>query len=344
MPSNVIYTRPANFPDMGIESDGHVHGDLKEWRGSQPGALVDTDKLPSSVQHMADAVITAAKIASNAITAAKLASDSITSDELASSASDQIRDAILDRVLSSNHDASDTPGAFLQQLDAAISSRSSHSAGAVWSEATRTLTANTNLNDPTAASIADAMWEEPHADHTTSSTFGGRIQLITTNTADTNAKVATLAGRITSSLFDGITSLAEWLGLLAGKQTGDATARTEIRATGAGSGTYDETTDSQEAIRDRGDAGWTSGTATISESDKNDIRDKVLKGKLSDVPAAEEGSLIVNTQAILYIERFEEGGDKKIRVVDLNGDEVITRTLTTTDTPTYVTGTESDSS
>jgi len=59
-----------------------------------------------------------------------------------------------------------------------------------------------------------------------------------------------LVTRITSSLFSGITSLAQWLGLLAGKQTGNSTARTEVRATGAGSGTFDETTDSQEALRD----------------------------------------------------------------------------------------------
>ena len=41
---------------------------------------------------------------------------------------------------------------------------------------------------------------------------------------------------------------------MAGKQTGNATARTEIRSSGAGSGTFDETTDSNEAMRDRGDA------------------------------------------------------------------------------------------
>ncbi len=44
----------------------------------------------------------------------------------------------------------------LSNLDAAISSRSSHSAADVWTATTRTLTANTNLNDPTAAAIATA--------------------------------------------------------------------------------------------------------------------------------------------------------------------------------------------
>ncbi len=59
-----------------------------------------------------------------------------------------------------------------------------------------------------------------------------------------------LVTRITSTLFSGITSLAQWLGAIAGKQVGNSTARTEIRATGAGFGTFDETTDSQEALRD----------------------------------------------------------------------------------------------
>jgi hypothetical protein len=72
--------------------------------------------------------------------------------------------------------------------------------------------------------------------------------------------VTTLLGRVTSTLFSGITSLAEWLGLLAGKQAGDSTALSEIKATGAGSGTYDPTTDSQEAIRDRGDSAWPTAT------------------------------------------------------------------------------------
>jgi hypothetical protein len=63
-----------------------------------------------------------------------------------------------------------------------------------------------------------------------------------------------------STMFSGITALAEWLGLIAGKQAGDATALAEIKATGAGAGTYDPATDSVEAIRDRGDAAWITAT------------------------------------------------------------------------------------
>jgi hypothetical protein len=74
-----------------------------------------------------------------------------------------------------------------------------------------------------------------------------------------SAGVTTLLTRITSTIFSGITSMKEWLGMLAGKQVGNTTARTELRSSGAGAGTFDETTDSQEAIRDRGDAAWITG-------------------------------------------------------------------------------------
>ena len=50
--------------------------------------------------------------------------------------------------------------------------------------------------------------------------------------------------------FTGITLLNEWLGAILGKQNADATALAEIKASGAGSGTYDPNTDSIEAIRD----------------------------------------------------------------------------------------------
>lgn len=67
-----------------------------------------------------------------------------------------------------------------------------------------------------------------------------------------------LVTRITLALFSGITSLASWLGALAGK-TADASTQTEIRATTAGA-TYTITTDSLEALRDRGDAAWGAGS------------------------------------------------------------------------------------
>lgn len=121
-------------------------------------------------------------------------------------------------------------------------------------------TGKTSFNDLSAAQVnteVDTALNTAIPGSPTAHSINERVK--TMDDADMPTSLTTLLGRITSTLFSGITSLAEWLGLIAGKQTGNATARTELRATGAGSGTYDETADSQEAIRDRGDAAWTTG-------------------------------------------------------------------------------------
>ena len=64
----------------------------------------------------------------------------------------------------------------------------------------------------------------------------------------------------TLGLFSGITSVASWLGILSGK-TADASTLAEVNATTAGA-TFTNTTDSLEAVRERGDAAWTTGSVT----------------------------------------------------------------------------------
>lgn len=61
----------------------------------------------------------------------------------------------------------------------------------------------------------------------------------------------------TSAKFSGITSLAHWLRGMIRKDTMDATAKAEINES---DGSYDEATDSLQAIRDRGDAAWATGS------------------------------------------------------------------------------------
>ena len=75
---------------------------------------------------------------------------------------------------------------------------STHSAADVWSVATRVLTANTNLNDPTAAAIADAVLDETLSGHTTAGTLGKAVADIEADTNelqsdDIPATLATLA-------------------------------------------------------------------------------------------------------------------------------------------------------
>lgn len=89
-----------------------------------------------------------------------------------------------------------------------------------------------------------------------SATVGG-VTGVTSRTLQVGAKVnttrisgTTQTAKDVGGVFTGMTNLAQWIGLLAGKQAGNSTARTELRATGAGGGTFDETNDSLEAIRD----------------------------------------------------------------------------------------------
>jgi hypothetical protein len=81
--------------------------------------------------------------------------------------------------------------------------------------------------------------------------------------------VTALVNRIPETLFAGITSLAKWLGVLAGK-TADATTRGEINLTPAGA-SYNETTDSLEAIRDVGGVGGggAGGVTNITVEDRS---------------------------------------------------------------------------
>lgn len=69
---------------------------------------------------------------------------------------------------------SGTAGKILgDNLNATISSRSSHAAADIWSVGTRTITGGSlTTSPPTAAAIADAVWDESRLGHTTDGTFG----------------------------------------------------------------------------------------------------------------------------------------------------------------------------
>lgn len=113
---------------------------------------------------------------------------------------------------------------------------------------------DSNLDDY--VNFPDGFTSFDNPDNTTIGTINTKIGTpagvsVSADIAAVKTDTGNLASRVTASLFSGITSLAQWLGLIAGKQVGNSTARTELRATGAGSGTFDETTDSLEAIGDK---------------------------------------------------------------------------------------------
>lgn len=79
---------------------------------------------------------------------------------------------------------------------------STHSAADVWAVATRVLTANTNLNDPSAAAIADAVWDELSTGHTSAGKAGEQlwtnIPAILTDTAEIGAAGAGLTSIVST--------------------------------------------------------------------------------------------------------------------------------------------------
>jgi hypothetical protein len=70
-----------------------------------------------------------------------------------------------------------------------------HSAADVWAVATRVLTANTNLNDPTAAAVADAVWDEAIAGHVGAGSFGLQLDATVSSRMPTTHLAAT-AGKL----------------------------------------------------------------------------------------------------------------------------------------------------
>lgn len=180
---------------------------------------IDVDQIVASVSGAVGSVTGAVgSVAAGGITAASIATDAIDAD------------AIADNAINAGAIAT-----------GAITS-TKFAAGAIDAAAIAT-------DAITAAKIAaDAIGDSELAADAVTAIQSGLATSSALTTLQTD--VTTLLGRITSTLFSGITSLAQWLGLIAGKQVGDTTARTELRATGAGSGAYDETTDSQEAARD----------------------------------------------------------------------------------------------
>ena len=101
--------------------------------------------------------------------------------------------------------------------------------------------------DCSAGGEAGLDWANVGGQTTTVGLTNTTVGIVTlTNTLTTYTNDTPQTGD-TFAKFAGITLLAEWLGSMAGKQVEDATAKSEIRDTGAGSGTWDATIHSLEA-------------------------------------------------------------------------------------------------
>jgi DNA-directed RNA polymerase alpha subunit len=137
-----------------------------------------------------------------------------------------------------------------------------------WSTAARTLTANTNFNDPTAAAIADAVLTESVDDHKgTANSLAehiDEIQIDTNSLNDTKIPDTLSLGSINTQV--GLVVSGHGLDhLLLQSVTGTDITDDSIFAmlvskeATADWDDYVNTTDSLQAIRDRGDAAWIGG-------------------------------------------------------------------------------------
>lgn len=220
--------------ERGTDSAALASGvNVTQWRGSTPNALISgrvdgtVGAYQSGLAPPTTAQIEAALLnegdgqALVAAIIARIESDLDGADLSVAAIATAVRDAILNRVLSGNHDTAGTPGKLLQ--DAAT--------------ATAVTAINNKLGTPAGASVS-------------------------ADIAAVKVDTGNLATRISSTLFSGITRLSHWLGAIAGK-TADSTTLTEIQETTAGAG-YSNTTDSLEALRDRGDAAWATGTSGLT--------------------------------------------------------------------------------
>ncbi|KKK47727.1 hypothetical protein LCGC14_3152260, partial [marine sediment metagenome] len=161
------------------------------------------------------------------------------------------------------------------------------------------------LDSPTTGLEAIQNTIQAVAAYLASGTFGLGVLKALIETVDT--VVDGIAAKLA-----GITLLNEWLGIIAGKQAGDATALTEMKATGAGSGTLDPTTDSVEALRDRGDAAWITATGfntTVPDASGTAATlHGTTDGLIADVPTVSE----FNARTLVAASYFDASTDEVI--------------------------------
>jgi hypothetical protein len=197
----------------------------------------------TTVNGLAANVITATSINTGAITAAKFAASAIDATAIASNA------------ITSAKIATDAIGASQIAANAITSSKIATDA------ITSTQLASSAVTEIAAAVEVQLGLSGSDLD-TTLNTMQGLLVGIDGN-------VTTLLGRITSTLFSGITSLGDWIRRIARKDAGTAgmiAAEAEIDT--GGTSTFTGTTDSLEAIRDAGGGGggggdpWTTDVST----------------------------------------------------------------------------------
>ena len=192
---------------------------------------------------------------------------------------DTIRDSIVD-------DATRFSGA---NIDVAISSRSSHTAANVWTAGTRTLTSFGTL----VADVATAVWAAVARTLTAATNITSTGGATFTQTGDSFDRLGAPAGASTAADIAALKTVADATLV----DTGTTLPATLTSLMGA---TFATGTDSLEAIRNRGDAAWTTGAGgDATAADQTLIKEGIaaLGNKAATAPAYMGGTFSAASDA-----------------------------------------------
>lgn len=159
-------TQPQYLPDLGIESDG------------------DLTKVNTLDGHTAQTADHTAGIA-DVPTVAEFNARTLLAASYFDPAADAVANVTLVATTTTNTDMRGTDSA------------STHSAADVWAVATRVLTANTNLNDPSAATITGAVWSADFSLSYAASDAAQYIKEIRTDAEDLQTQIGTAGAGLT---------------------------------------------------------------------------------------------------------------------------------------------------
>lgn len=160
---------------------------------------------------------------------------------------------------------------------------------------------------------------------------------VSADIAGVQTGVTTLLGRITSTLFSGITSLGDWLRRLARKDAGTAgMIAAEVEIDTGGTSTFTGTTDSLESLADASGGGTGARTVTITVNDGaaalQNARVRLTEGANTYVATTNvSGVATFNVDDATYTVAITKSGYTYAgTTLVVNGDEAATYSMTET--------------
>ncbi len=271
---DLLYANAAGGANGFLLSDANNRVDLAKWLGTAPLALSsqqvqavvpDNQKVDLNTVNT-QAVTAAAPVTFPASIASQLSVDDMPTNAEFAAALPANFSSLGITIVGAISEVQLVDGLGAGAISSSTFGIGAITAGAIATDALGALELSAGAATEIATAVRDISNASPAAN-----SLGADAKAAKDNASSADAKLTLL-----QAIFANITSLAQWLGLIAGKQVGNGTARTELRATGAGSGTFDETTDSTQAIRDRGDVAWTSGSSSITVQPlQNTINERV---------------------------------------------------------------------